>query len=455
MFSAKKPNEEIEDSIQLITDEKDDVKLKQGTIGKIEETPQGKLNAESQQSQINEKDPYPAWRSPLSTKQAKNSTSSSSITVDNTPQKNSTLTKSNSSDENCSKYAKPSSAVISGHLTAIQVEFDILVDERDKLKQENMLLQERLSDLQLAYGELLKNSQTQTTTEVKQQSSPHSTATKSEVGSSSMFFSQPTLPVSSTSEIYSSSISSIPEHSVQELQDVLTLACYQADLKQVKMLVEQKGVSPIANDSQRQTATTAAIRGLAFNVLEYLETKTNYELTDWLDMARKVQNKDGTLILFNRSVTTFQNLVKHYEKNKDSFIYDHSELEKRRVVAIKSPYKNRKNLKSFEEPLLKSRTVAKAFNRPAIRGKRAALLEIHTPIKGKVKDKIVNYEWEGTKQLNRITFGKEKGSVFLLWELADMMKVYLYNKGIKLNEQCILQTQHPTSNTPSSAMQPS
>jgi len=178
------------------------------------------------------------------------------------------------------------------------------------------------------------------------------------------------------------------------------------------------------------TALAAAIWGFAFTVLHYLESKIDYQEKDWIDTAKIIQRKHGTLISFTNETATFQRLVTHYQSEKQSFLYDPQALELRREQALQTPYLGT-NSAYLKQPLLVGRCVMSVHHTSAVHKKHGPLLEIRTPLKG--KDKIIRYEWGAGKELNKLKIGHEGGSVYLIWQLSSIMTGYLYNKGIKLS----------------------
>lgn len=288
-----------------------------------------------------------------------------------------------------------------------------LRQEIEELKQKNRELQEEAEALRRKYA------------------LPASHEPKDSIvstSSASFFPPEPSQPVSKTAS--SSSSPQLEDITVKKLQNELIIACYSADIDKVKNLIETQLADPTLPNEEGMTALAAAIWGFAFSVLHYLESKVDYQEQDWIDTAKIIQRKHGSLISFTNETTTFQQLVTHYQSEKQSFLYDPQALELRRLQALQTPYLGT-NSAYLKHSLLPGSIVISVHHKPAVYKKHGQLLEIRTPLKGKAK--TIHYEWGAGKELNKLKIGREGGSVYLFWQLSNIMTGYLYNKGIKLS----------------------
>ncbi len=316
------------------------------------------------------------------------------------------------------------------HLNGIEREHSETLARLQSSNEENRQLRQEIEELKQKNRELQEEAEALR----RKYALPASHEPKDSIvstSSASFFSPEPSQPVSKTPATTSSSSSSQLENiNVNKLQNELIIACYNADIEKVKNLIEIQHADPSLPNEEGMTALAAAILGFAFSVLHYLESKVDYQEQDWIDTAKIIQRKHGSLISFTNETTTFQQLVTHYESKKQSFLYDPQALELRRLQALQTPYLGT-NLAYLKHSLFLGSVVMSVHHKPAVYKKHGQLLEIRTPLKGKAK--IIHYEWGAGKELNKLKIGREGGSVYLFWQLSNIMTGYLYDKGIKLS----------------------
>lgn len=99
------------------------------------------------------------------------------------------------------------------------------------------------------------------------------------------------------------------------LQAELTQACYDADIKKVQGLIENQGASPVMPDEDGQSPLAAAIWGLGFLVMDYLDEKV--KPIDWQKAAMWLQGKHNVVIpCSGRSKKkTYGEFLEQYQSN--------------------------------------------------------------------------------------------------------------------------------------------
>jgi hypothetical protein len=133
-----------------------------------------------------------------------------------------------------------------------------------------------------------------------------------------------------------------------ELQNQLTKACYNADIDEVKRLVEEKGADPTRSDAKGQQPLAAAIWGLAFDVITYLESQANYTKQDWKQIVNSIVSLHGRILPYSKHYETLKDITNHYRSKIAPFMYDCTLLSNRikqcLVVRASIDY-------SFENPM--------------------------------------------------------------------------------------------------------
>lgn len=316
------------------------------------------------------------------------------------------------------------------HLNGIEREYGETLAQLQSSNEENHQLRQEIEGLKQRNSELLEEVETLK----KKYALLDCHEPKGNIvstSSASFFPPEPSQPISKTlATAYSSPSPQLEDVNVKELQNELIIACYNADIEKVKNLIEIQHADPTLPNEEGMTALAAAIWGFSFSVLHYLESKVDYQEKDWIDTAKIIQSKHGALISFTNETTTFQQLVTHYESKKQSFLYDPQALELRRRQALQTPYLGT-NLAYLKHSLFLGSVVMSVYHKLAVYKKHGQLLEIRTPLKGKAK--TIHYEWGAGKELNKLKIGREGGSVYLFWQLSNIMTGYLYDKGIKLS----------------------
>lgn len=116
------------------------------------------------------------------------------------------------------------------------------------------------------------------------------------------------------------------------LQALLVHACYEADLEQVKELVEQKGAELTKCDHQGQSPLAAAIWGLSLNIMDYLGSQIHYTRQDWHEAATYVQERHRIVIPMRKKIVTYADWYAHYVENDAPWLYDYIRAKKRGFV---------------------------------------------------------------------------------------------------------------------------
>jgi hypothetical protein len=107
-----------------------------------------------------------------------------------------------------------------------------------------------------------------------------------------------------------------------QLQNELAQACYDCDIDKVKVLIEQKGADPAIPDKDGRQPMAAAIWGLSFKVMDYLEEKVAYYPQDWLDIGKYLQCDKNIILPQDKVILTYGDFLAHYERQLAPWIYD-------------------------------------------------------------------------------------------------------------------------------------
>lgn len=115
-----------------------------------------------------------------------------------------------------------------------------------------------------------------------------------------------------------------------ELQNQLTKACYDADLDIVKDLIEKQGADPITPDKNNQEPMAAAIWGLAFNVMNYLEKKISYAISDWERISAHLMMQHQIILPTTiRKIITYRDWKQHHDAKLAPWLYTYEGCKKR------------------------------------------------------------------------------------------------------------------------------
>jgi hypothetical protein len=119
-----------------------------------------------------------------------------------------------------------------------------------------------------------------------------------------------------------------------ELQNELAQACYDCEIDKVKGLIEQKDADPAIPDQNGRQPMAAAIWGLSFKVMDYLEEKVAYTQQDWLELSVYVQKKHGAVVPQTQEIITHNDWLKHYEEKYAPWFYSYNETAARAIPQI-------------------------------------------------------------------------------------------------------------------------
>ena len=94
----------------------------------------------------------------------------------------------------------------------------------------------------------------------------------------------------------------------------ITSACGDADLTRVRALINQFEDLAALNNNAKQRFLAAAIWGLSFDVVDFLETTLNYTNEDYQRAVRTLQNEHGRVVPLNNIIKTNKDWYEHYQR---------------------------------------------------------------------------------------------------------------------------------------------
>jgi hypothetical protein len=156
-----------------------------------------------------------------------------------------------------------------------------------------------------------------------------------------LFHSMPVMNSNSTSSSFSTNQPQtalktnvdLPAEQMQ-LQNELTQACYDCEIDKVKALIKQKGADPAIPDKDGRQPMAAALWGLSFKIMDYLEEKVAYTPQDWLELSIYVQKTHGAVVPQTKKIITHNDWLEHYEGNYATWFYSYDQTAVRMIPKI-------------------------------------------------------------------------------------------------------------------------
>lgn len=136
-----------------------------------------------------------------------------------------------------------------------------------------------------------------------------------------------------------------------ELQNQLTQACYCADVAKVKELIKKKGADPAIPDKVGQQPLAAAIWGLAFKVMDYLEKTVKYTGEDWQTIAKDLQQRHRKLLPASTKIVTYGDWFEHYNSREAAWFYHYSDCKVREYEDIPITWDGSRHIASMSYAL--------------------------------------------------------------------------------------------------------